>query len=36
MPQELTGDFTTRVGRLLSLPRTRKAELASPTGHLSR
>jgi isopenicillin N synthase-like dioxygenase len=36
MPRELTGDFTTRIGRLLSLPRTRKAELASPTGHTYR
>jgi flavonol synthase len=33
VPQELIDDFTARVGRLLGLPRARKAELASPTGH---
>ena len=29
----LIGEFDQRIGRLLSLPRDRKAELASPTGH---
>ncbi|MGD0698497.1 MAG: 2-oxoglutarate and iron-dependent oxygenase domain-containing protein [Trebonia sp.] len=33
VPQDLIDDFSSRVGRLLSLPRERKAELASPTGH---
>ncbi len=33
VPQDLTDDFGRRIGRLLSLPRPRKAELASPTGH---
>jgi flavonol synthase len=33
VPPDLTGGFSQRIGRLLSLPRDRKAELASPTGH---
>ncbi|WP_300611456.1 2OG-Fe(II) oxygenase family protein, partial [Trebonia sp.] len=33
VPPDLTGDFDRRIGRLLGLPRARKAELASPTGH---
>ena len=33
VPQRLIDDFDRRVGRLLGLPRTQKAELASPTGH---
>jgi flavonol synthase len=33
VPQNLIDDFSSRVGRLLGLPRARKAELASPTGH---
>jgi isopenicillin N synthase-like dioxygenase len=33
VPQHLIDDFDRRVGRLLGLPRARKAELASPTGH---
>jgi len=33
VPQDLIDDFNRRVGRLLGLPRARKAELASPTGH---
>jgi flavonol synthase len=33
VPEELIDGFTARTGRLLSLPRTQKAELASPTGH---
>lgn len=33
VPGDLIDDFNQRVGRLLSLPRDRKAELASPTGH---
>jgi flavonol synthase len=33
VPDDLTGDFSERIGRLLSLPRERKAGLASPTGH---
>jgi flavonol synthase len=33
VPQNLIDDFSSRVGRLLGLPRERKAQLASPTGH---
>jgi isopenicillin N synthase-like dioxygenase len=33
VPQDLINDFNQRIGRLLSLPRVRKADLASPTGH---
>jgi flavonol synthase len=33
VPPRLIDDFSSRVGRLLGLPRARKAELASPTGH---
>jgi len=33
VPIEVIGQFDRRIGRLLSLPRSRKAELASPTGH---
>ena len=33
VPAELIAGFTARTGRLLSLPRAQKAELASPTGH---
>jgi len=33
IPQTLTSDFDQRIGRLLDLPRDRKAKLASPTGH---
>jgi isopenicillin N synthase-like dioxygenase len=33
VPRDLIDDFSQRTGRLLSLPRARKAELASPTGH---
>lgn len=33
VPDRLIGELNQRVGRLLSLPRARKAELASPTGH---
>jgi isopenicillin N synthase-like dioxygenase len=30
---DLIGEFDQRIERLLSLPRSRKPELASPTGH---
>jgi len=33
VPQDLINDFSQRIGRLLSLPRVGKADLASPTGH---
>ena len=33
IPLDLIGEFDQRIERLLSLPRDRKAELASPTGH---
>jgi isopenicillin N synthase-like dioxygenase len=33
VPQDLINDFNQRIGRLLSLPRVRKADLASLTGH---
>jgi len=33
VPDGLISEFDQRVGRLLALPRERKAELASPTGH---
>jgi isopenicillin N synthase-like dioxygenase len=33
VPDGLTSELNQRVGHLLSLPRARKAELASPTGH---
>ena len=33
VPQDLINDFNQRIGRLLSLPRAGKADLASPTGH---
>jgi flavonol synthase len=33
VPAGLIGEFDQRIGRLLGLPRDRKAELASPTGH---
>jgi len=33
VPQDLINDFSQRIGRLLGLPRVRKADLASPTGH---
>jgi len=33
VPPDLISEFDQHVGRLLSLPRDRKAELASPTGH---
>jgi flavonol synthase len=33
VPERLITDFDQRIGRLLDLPRERKAELASPTGH---
>jgi isopenicillin N synthase-like dioxygenase len=31
--KDLISEFDQRIGRLLDLPRDRKAELASPTGH---
>jgi flavonol synthase len=33
VPEGLITEFDQRIGRLLGLPRDRKAELASPTGH---
>ncbi|HXW43869.1 MAG TPA: 2OG-Fe(II) oxygenase family protein [Streptosporangiaceae bacterium] len=33
VPESLISEFDERIGRLLALPRDRKAELASPTGH---
>ncbi len=33
VPESLITDFNQHIGRLLDLPRDRKAELASPTGH---
>jgi flavonol synthase len=33
VPAGLISEFDQRIGRLLALPRDRKAELASPTGH---
>lgn len=33
VPQDLITDYSRRIGRLLSLPRQAKAELASPGGH---
>ena len=33
VPAVLISEFDQRIGRLLALPRDRKAELASPTGH---
>jgi flavonol synthase len=33
IPLDLIGEFDRRIERLLTLPRSRKAELASPTGH---
>jgi isopenicillin N synthase-like dioxygenase len=33
IPSELISEFDQRIGRLLALPRDRKAELASPAGH---
>src|SRR3984885_13424619 len=33
VPAGLISEFDQRIGRLLGLPRDRKAELASPTGH---
>lgn len=33
VPADLIGEFDQHIGRLLGLPRDRKAELASPTGH---
>jgi isopenicillin N synthase-like dioxygenase len=33
VPERLISEFDRRIGRLLDLPRERKAELASPTGH---
>jgi flavonol synthase len=33
VPQPLIDEFNQRIARLLGLPRPRKAELASPTGH---
>lgn len=33
VPQDLINEFNQRIGRLLSLPRIRKADLASPTRH---
>jgi flavonol synthase len=33
VPQDLISEYDQRIGRLLALPRDRKAELASPTGH---
>ena len=33
VPADLIGEFDQRIGRLLALPRDRKAGLASPTGH---
>src|SRR3984885_6376446 len=33
IPLDLIGEFDQRIGQLLSLPRDRKSELASPTGH---
>ncbi|MEV6986369.1 2-oxoglutarate and iron-dependent oxygenase domain-containing protein [Sphaerisporangium sp. NPDC051017] len=33
VPEELIDEFHDRVGAILALPRERKAELASPTGH---
>jgi len=36
IPLDLITEFDQRIGRLLGLPRHRKAELASPTGHPNR
>ena len=33
VPQDLISDFSRHIARLLNLPRTEKARLASPTGH---
>jgi flavonol synthase len=33
VPEDLIADYNRRVGRVLGLPRARKAELASPSGH---
>lgn len=33
VPEHLISEYDRRIGRLLELPRDRKAELASPTGH---
>jgi flavonol synthase len=33
IPKRLISDYDQRIGRLLDLPRDRKAELTSPTGH---
>jgi flavonol synthase len=33
VPERLISEYDQRIGRLLDLPRDRKAELTSPTGH---